>query len=377
MEVHPVFTFIYLKIKDLELHHILLLVHISILVFTIGKRSDGNKFHLDYFILHISVLFLIPVLYTGIVDFNLDLVESKYTIGGIIHVISIIAIRYNIESAIYGYRVKLKLFHLIIFFLFVLLAVLNQNGYHFYKQPTLQETFYNFEIKNKLTFINFVIIKQSICFILMLEFFLMYIKSTKIKTRVKNLKLINIWVSLYLVLFLLSSISMDVLFFDLLDPIYNSVLLKINSFFAVMNTWYFILLPSLVFALPQIKERVLFKLDKVGESQERINRLFENEKLYLKKNLDLRSVSLLSGLKEKVIRANIKNEMGLNFNDYVNKYRVDYAIGLMKSDYLGRNVITSLGEKAGFSSNQTFYRAFKRLYNDTPANYYKANIKRD
>lgn len=356
----------------MELHHTLLLVHFSLLVFFFRKRSDLNKFHLDYFILHIAVLLLVPILYIATEDFNLNIGNSKYIIGCLIHFISIVAIRYNIVSSISGYRVELKVFHLVVLLTFILLAILVENGYYFYQTPTFQNVFYDIVIEDKLFFINLIIIRQIVCFILIVDLIHSYIKSTKKTIFVKNIKLFNIWVYFYSILVAGGAINMIVLYFDFFDPAYNPIQLSIQSFFAVVNTWYFIFIPSVIFMLPGIKRKVYYYEKNDAKSQLRITLLYEKEKIFLKKDLSLRSVSLLIGLKESIIRTSIKNSTGLNFVDFTNKYRVEYALTLMKFGYLDKNVITSLGESSGFSSNQTFYRAFRKVYNDTPSNYYKS-----
>jgi AraC-like DNA-binding protein len=62
-----------------------------------------------------------------------------------------------------------------------------------------------------------------------------------------------------------------------------------------------------------------------------------------------------------------------NFNDYVNKLRVEkakkYLIAREYSDY----TIASIGLECGFNSKSTFYRAFSKYANTTPTNYREEN----
>ena len=130
----------------------------------------------------------------------------------------------------------------------------------------------------------------------------------------------------------------------------------------------------MIYYLPKIKRETIYFLDDNILHGRKINLLFKEEKIFLNPDLNLRKVSLLTGLSENIIRASIKNNFNLNFNDFVNKYRVDYSIELMSSNYLQTHLISSLGEKSGFKSNQTFYRSFKKLKSITPAIYYKTIV---
>jgi|TARA_B110000240_G_scaffold136775_2_gene151584 YesN/AraC family two-component response regulator len=141
-----------------------------------------------------------------------------------------------------------------------------------------------------------------------------------------------------------------------------------------MNIFYFIATPSALHYLPLIKVDNILYLENENAHFNDLKALFEDDNIFLDKDLSLRSVSLVSGLSEITIRKLIKSSTQLNFNDFVNKYRIDYAITVMKSGFLNVNLITALGEKSGFKSNHTFYRAFKKLKHHTPSNYYKKHL---
>ena len=62
-----------------------------------------------------------------------------------------------------------------------------------------------------------------------------------------------------------------------------------------------------------------------------------------------------------------KKEYGTGLLDYINRYRVDKAKGLMEAS--AEESITSIASRVGFGSSQTLIRAFKRYGGITPGQY--------
>ena len=70
---------------------------------------------------------------------------------------------------------------------------------------------------------------------------------------------------------------------------------------------------------------------------------------------------------ENTISAEIsKNKVG-NFNDLINSYRITKAKQLLKSSNYNDYTIDAVGLECGFNSKSTFYSAFKKVTNTTPA----------
>ena len=69
------------------------------------KRNYSNRFHMDYIIANIIMLIAIPVLSINILMFNMMEVVS---INLIFHAISQIGFILHLESAIQGYKAKIK-----------------------------------------------------------------------------------------------------------------------------------------------------------------------------------------------------------------------------------------------------------------------------
>jgi AraC-like DNA-binding protein len=97
-------------------------------------------------------------------------------------------------------------------------------------------------------------------------------------------------------------------------------------------------------------------------------KLFENAELSLpdlSKKLNT-NVSLLSNI--------INKGFGLNFNDLINKYRVEAMIKLLQNGEHKKQTLLSIAYECGFNSKTTFNRAFKKQTNLTPQDFIKQQV---
>lgn len=102
------------------------------------------------------------------------------------------------------------------------------------------------------------------------------------------------------------------------------------------------------------------------KSQIRKQELFTNPKL------NLRTLALELGLKEKEL-SRLINECGkVNFYQFINEYRIEKFKQLVQSSKFQQFSILGLATEAGFSSKSTFYTAFKKLEGMTPKQYEKS-----
>ena len=63
----------------------------------------------------------------------------------------------------------------------------------------------------------------------------------------------------------------------------------------------------------------------------------------------------------------IYNRFGLNFEDLVNKYRVNYFVDLIKNPKYNNLTIEALSKEAGFISRNAFYKPFKKFHGGNPS----------
>ena len=80
------------------------------------------------------------------------------------------------------------------------------------------------------------------------------------------------------------------------------------------------------------------------------------------------------GVSSKYLSRLIKEQIGINFIQYVMSVRIFKASEMLKNTSMTVNEIM---EKTGFNSRNTFIRVFKKFEGLTPSEYKKINNKRN
>jgi len=87
---------------------------------------------------------------------------------------------------------------------------------------------------------------------------------------------------------------------------------------------------------------------------------------FMKPDLTIQDVSIALGIHPKRISTSINQQLGINFNAYINNYRVDKAVELLLNEAYSHLSINGIGNEVGFRSKASFYAAFKKKKNTTP-----------
>ncbi len=109
----------------------------------------------------------------------------------------------------------------------------------------------------------------------------------------------------------------------------------------------------------EIKHGVLTHLDEIMIKKE----LFRNS--------DIRISDLVKilGTNRTYVSKLINEEKGMNFCEWINGYRVEYAKRLLEDPENDELTMIAIAEMSGFSSRSVFYRAFKNREGVTPGHY--------
>ena len=171
-----------------------------------------------------------------------------------------------------------------------------------------------------------------------------------------------------------NQIDADGFIYHLPDYIFSS------SFFIIST--YLLTHPSILVGLPFIKYKktasnlVLNKTDSIPYIEpdysteiEIITNYFETKKPYLIKGLNISQVSVEINIPAKLISFIINKHFEMRFNEFINKYRVEYIKEKINERYLDAYTLNSLSKDAGFSNLTTFIAAFKKTENCTPSEY--------
>jgi AraC-like DNA-binding protein len=99
---------------------------------------------------------------------------------------------------------------------------------------------------------------------------------------------------------------------------------------------------------------------------ERIRISMETEKFYLKQDLSIHDFAKEINTSPRLISTCINKSFGFNFNEWVNNYRVDKALEILKDKNSDLLSIEGVGSDSGFKSRSAMYIAFKKKTGETP-----------
>ena len=98
-----------------------------------------------------------------------------------------------------------------------------------------------------------------------------------------------------------------------------------------------------------------------------LSRLMEKEKIYTNADLKLSDVARQMNILPHTLSQLINDNLGKSFTLLINEYRVEEAKYLIQSNTHMK--LEAVGYDCGFNSKSTFYSAFKKITNTTPAKY--------
>lgn len=100
-----------------------------------------------------------------------------------------------------------------------------------------------------------------------------------------------------------------------------------------------------------------------------IEDLVREQKLFLDPAISLAVLSKRLKASNQKISFAINTKSGYNFNEYINRYRVDYATHLLNTPEGKGITIAAIGTEAGFNSLSSFNQAFKKVTGNTPSQF--------
>ncbi len=151
--------------------------------------------------------------------------------------------------------------------------------------------------------------------------------------------------------------------------------------------FYLLFNPIVLYGLPfykmhrvqsarEIEPLVLERTSIISESQqctyaEHIENFMARERPYLQTNFNMIALANALGIPRHHISACINQHFEVNFNDFVNQYRIRYLQKHINEDQWRQLTLEGVGQEVGFNSRTTFYKAFKKFLGQTPSAYRK------
>lgn len=103
--------------------------------------------------------------------------------------------------------------------------------------------------------------------------------------------------------------------------------------------------------------------------KEKILQLIKVDKIYENPKLTLSDVSKCLETNPKTISNSINSGFEMNFNDFINHYRIEAVKEKLKKGAHKKSTLLGIAFDCGFNSKATFNRAFKKITSESPKDY--------
>ena len=103
----------------------------------------------------------------------------------------------------------------------------------------------------------------------------------------------------------------------------------------------------------------------------KLDQLMLEKKPYLNRKLMKADLSKMLGINETELSRLLNENIGMNFFEYVNYYRIKEFVSLAKTEKAQQLTFFGLAQEAGFNSKTTFNKSFKNLMGSSPSVYFK------
>jgi AraC-like DNA-binding protein len=109
----------------------------------------------------------------------------------------------------------------------------------------------------------------------------------------------------------------------------------------------------------------------IAQMKNEIDTLLRRSLPFLRHGYSLQEMATSLSFPQYQLSALINQEYGMNFNELVNKYRIDYAIHSIRDGKASHLNINGLADQCGFNNRNSFTTAFKKFTGLTPSEYFK------
>ena len=111
--------------------------------------------------------------------------------------------------------------------------------------------------------------------------------------------------------------------------------------------------------------------EKVKQMTKQMNELMEQRQPFLQPGYTISMFANDLNIPAYQLSALLNRQIGINFNDYLNGYRIKYCKGLIREGTVANLNLKGLSKQCGFSNRNTFTNAFKKFTGRTPSDYTK------
>ncbi len=108
-----------------------------------------------------------------------------------------------------------------------------------------------------------------------------------------------------------------------------------------------------------------------------IEQMINSKQLYLDPELSLHNVALAVKLSDRVVSQAIRQKSKVNFSDYINKKRIEYAKEVLRNTSKSEKNVLEILYEAGFNSKSVFNNQFKKHTGQSPTSFREINQEKN
>lgn len=132
---------------------------------------------------------------------------------------------------------------------------------------------------------------------------------------------------------------------------------------------------AVTFSEPVAERRTPVAASDAERLKSRLEDFIERDRPYLDPQLTLNDLARGLGVNPSALSFTINNGFGVNFNDFVNRFRVEEVKRRLADS--GGETLIEIAFESGFNSKATFNRAFKKFTGASPTDYVSAANRED
>jgi AraC-like DNA-binding protein len=160
-------------------------------------------------------------------------------------------------------------------------------------------------------------------------------------------------------------------------------IVKFTAFFLYFIMIALLFFPSILYGNIVVEKEIKEKYSHSKLSNEVKIDILNNLNIYMKgedkpfqsEKITMAEVAKFLKISTQQISQVINEKTDLNFNDFVNSYRIEEAKKMLLSNTFSKLTIDAIAQKSGFHSKSAFYIAFKKHTGNTPKEFIVAGSK--
>lgn len=110
--------------------------------------------------------------------------------------------------------------------------------------------------------------------------------------------------------------------------------------------------------------------EKINEYKEKLESFIKSQNPFLEKGYSIRQMAADCDIPVHHLSIVINREYGLNYADFINRYRVDYILTHRYDENWRQFSLEGLAKESGFNSRSSFINTFKKVTDQTPSDYF-------